>query len=188
MFCSKCGKEQPDGSRFCSGCGVTLADTVRDAGPPQTAKKKMSGCMIALIVAAALGVLAVPVIGIISAIAVPNLLNAIDRGKQKRTMADLRTVAVAIESYAIEHDVYPTAADIETLGELLVPDHAPQMQAADAWTRSFVVESNPSGYRIYSLGKDGIPDGCPGGSTQAFNADICFADGEFTQWPEGAQR
>ena len=32
----------------------------------------------------------VAIIGIIAAIAIPNLLNAIDRGKQKRTMADLR--------------------------------------------------------------------------------------------------
>ena len=32
----------------------------------------------------------VAIIGIIAAIAIPNLLNAIDRGKQKRTMADMR--------------------------------------------------------------------------------------------------
>ena len=44
----------------------------------------------------------VAIIGIIAAIAIPNLLNAIDRGKQKRTMADLRTLGTAIESYAID--------------------------------------------------------------------------------------
>ena len=32
----------------------------------------------------------VAIIGIIAAIAIPNLLNAVDRSKQKRTMADLR--------------------------------------------------------------------------------------------------
>ena len=36
-------------------------------------------------------------IGIIAAIAIPNLLNAIDRGKQKRTMADMKALAVALD-------------------------------------------------------------------------------------------
>src|SRR5258706_3949914 len=39
----------------------------------------------------------VAIIGIIAAIAIPNLLNAIDRGKQKRTMADMRSVGTAVE-------------------------------------------------------------------------------------------
>ena len=46
----------------------------------------------------------VAIIGIIAAIAIPNLLNAIDRGKQKRTMADLRSVGTAIESYSIDNN------------------------------------------------------------------------------------
>ena len=51
----------------------------------------------------------VAIIGIIAAIAIPNLLNAIDRGKQKRTMADLRSVGTAIESYSIDNNLYPNA-------------------------------------------------------------------------------
>ncbi|PYT07794.1 MAG: hypothetical protein DMF49_07090 [Acidobacteria bacterium] len=43
----------------------------------------------------------VAIIGIIAAIAIPNLLNAIDRGKQKRTMADIRSVGTAVEEYAV---------------------------------------------------------------------------------------
>ena len=54
----------------------------------------------------------VAIIGIIAAIAIPNLLNAIDRGKQKRTMADLRSIGTAIESYSIDNNFYPVAADI----------------------------------------------------------------------------
>ncbi len=46
----------------------------------------------------------VAIIGIIAAIAIPNLLNAIDRGKQKRTMADMRSVGTAIESYAVDNN------------------------------------------------------------------------------------
>jgi len=38
----------------------------------------------------------VAIIGLISAIAIPNLMNAVDKGKQKRTMADMRTIGSAI--------------------------------------------------------------------------------------------
>ncbi|HEV8268147.1 MAG TPA: prepilin-type N-terminal cleavage/methylation domain-containing protein, partial [Thermoanaerobaculia bacterium] len=44
----------------------------------------------------------VAIIGIIVAIAIPNLLNAIQRGKQKRSMADLRATATASEAYAVD--------------------------------------------------------------------------------------
>ena len=49
----------------------------------------------------------VAIIGIIAAIAIPNLLNAIDRGKQKRTMADLRSIGTAVEEYAIARRPLP---------------------------------------------------------------------------------
>jgi type II secretion system protein G len=49
----------------------------------------------------------VAIIGIIAAIAIPNLLNAIDRSKQKRTMADMRSIGTACEEYAIDNQFYP---------------------------------------------------------------------------------
>jgi len=36
------------------------------------------------------------VIGVIAAISLPNLMAAIDKGKQKRTMADLRSIGTAV--------------------------------------------------------------------------------------------
>src|SRR5665811_285705 len=52
----------------------------------------------------------VAIIGIIVAIAIPNLLNAIQRAKQKRTMGDMRTSGTAAEAYAIDFNHYPAAA------------------------------------------------------------------------------
>ena len=52
----------------------------------------------------------VAIIGIIAAIAIPNLLNAIDRSKQKRTMADMRSIGTACEEYAIDNNFYPNTA------------------------------------------------------------------------------
>ena len=57
----------------------------------------------------------VAIIGIIAAIAIPNLLNAIDRGKQKRTMADLRSMGTAIEEYSIDNNFYPDVSSISGL-------------------------------------------------------------------------
>lgn len=47
------------------------------------------------------------IIAILAAIAVPNLLEAQTRAKVARTKADLRTTAVALESYATDSNAYP---------------------------------------------------------------------------------
>ena len=51
----------------------------------------------------------IAIIGILAAIAIPNLLNAVQRGKQKRTMSDMRALATAVEAYAVDNNVYPAA-------------------------------------------------------------------------------
>ncbi len=52
----------------------------------------------------------VAIIGIIVAIAIPNLLNAIQRAKQRRTMGDIRSASTAVEAYAVDLNRYPPAA------------------------------------------------------------------------------
>ena len=52
----------------------------------------------------------IAIIGILAAIAIPNLLNAVQRGKQKRTMSDMRALATAVEAYAVDNNLYPTAS------------------------------------------------------------------------------
>ncbi len=55
----------------------------------------------------------IAIIGILAAIAIPNLLAAVQRGRQKKSMADMRSLATAIESYAVDYNIYPTAATCE---------------------------------------------------------------------------
>jgi type II secretory pathway pseudopilin PulG len=45
-------------------------------------------------------------LGLLAAIAVPNLLNAMGRARQKRTMADMRTIATSIEARAAQTKKY----------------------------------------------------------------------------------
>jgi len=135
----------------------------------------------------------VAIIGIIAAIAIPNLLNAIDRGKQKRTMADMRSIGTAIESYAVDNNFYPkgmsdaTAAGISTH---VSPIYIKTVPTTDGWNNAWDVDSDATGalYTITSAAKDATQAGSnPGGQTQEFACDIVFASGQFFQWPQGTQ-
>src|SRR5512140_3199947 len=73
----------------------------------------------------------VAIIGILAAIAIPNLLTAMQRSKQKRTMADMRTIATAWEARATDVNRYnaagvtlPTVSvSAATLGNYLSPTY-----------------------------------------------------------------
>lgn len=134
----------------------------------------------------------VAIIGIIAAIAIPNLLNAIDRGKQKRTMADMRSIGTSVEAYSVDTNIYPTAANIGALASVLEPTYIKKMPAQDGWSTALVYQpgaTSGSGYTVRSYGKGAAADGSlPGGKTTSFAADIVFVDGQFTQWPEGVQQ
>ena len=129
----------------------------------------------------------VAIIGIIAAIAIPNLLNAIDRGKQKRTMADMRSIGTAIESYAVDNNRYPVAATIGILNPLVSPIYIKTVPTTDGWQNNWVVDSAAATYTITSLTKDGLASATPGGQTGNFNCDILFTNGQFFQWPQGTQ-
>src|SRR5437016_1297284 len=78
----------------------------------------------------------VAIIGIIAAIAIPNLLNAIQRGKQKRTMGDMRTAATANESYAIDNNQYNVSGPgpISAISARLQPTYVKKLPSKDGWT------------------------------------------------------
>ena len=132
----------------------------------------------------------VAIIGIIAAIAIPNLLNAIDRGKQKRTMADIRSIGTAVESYAVDNNFYPKVATYVAVTPFLQPIYIKTAPTADGWNKgwTFVGDTtNGTVYTVTSLAKDGIASAVTGGQTNDFNCDILFADGQFFQWPQGTQ-
>jgi general secretion pathway protein G len=132
----------------------------------------------------------VAIIGIIAAIAIPNLLNAIDRGKQKRTMADLRSIGTASEAYAVDNNHYPVG-NLGAVEPVLEPIYIKNMPLVDGWSGDMVFAGQALGvgYTVKSLGKDNALEGSPaGGSTNDFDCDIVFIDGQFVQWPEGMQQ
>jgi general secretion pathway protein G len=175
MQCPRCNVALPTDARFCAACGQAI--------PGARGPAAISAPIWIIIVAALAGV--VPVIGIIAAIAIPNFLNAMDRGKQKRTMADMRSIWSAAAAYADKNRSYPAAADLEVLRSQLEPKFIRKMPTVDGWGHALQLSADGASFALVSLGKDGIPDGCDGGETSQFIADICLRDGEFTQWPAG---
>ena len=94
----------------------------------------------------------VAIIGIIAAIAIPNLLNAIDRGKQKRTMADLRSMGTSIEEYSIDNNFYPDAATMSDLEDQVTPAYIRAIPQNDGWGLGFYVGSDVTEYTLSCFG------------------------------------
>ena len=141
------------------------------------------------------------IIGILAAIAIPNLIGAVQRGRQKRTMADMRSVATAIEAYNVDNNTYPPAAcppdAFTTYGtalgatslSALVPNYISRLPVNDGWGNAYLYNIAPGGtqYNLVSLGRDATPSAVVCGTTTDFNDDIIYANGAFIQWPEGTQ-
>ena len=144
----------------------------------------------------------IAIIGILAAIAIPNLLNAVQRGKQKRTMSDMRALATAVEAYAVDNNVYPAAAcnpGLFTNGTYnplnvnsftnLTPTYISQPPKTDGWGNFmlYALGGGSNTYAILSYGRDNATTAIVCGTTTNFNDDILYADGTFVQWPEGTQ-
>ena len=186
--CPSCGATLPAGAVFCNQCGVNLAAPQVVAPPVRS-----SGISIGpwILVAVIGGLVMVGIIGIIAAIAIPNLLNAIERGRQKRTVADMRVVATAIEAYQVDNGAYPagvTSAD--ELATYLSPTYLAVMPTLDGWENPFAVESpgDGSGFAIVSYGRDAQENPYVGGEVEGFDTDLIFEDGVWVQWPAGIPR
>ena len=132
----------------------------------------------------------VAIIGIVASIAIPNLANALDKGKQKRTMSDMHSIAEAIEAYHVDHATYPRGiTDWAGLESNISPFFIKAPPDKDGWAHAWAVSTSADGsaYTVVSLGKDGSPGSWAGGQTGDFDCDIVFADGRFFQWPQGTQ-
>ena len=145
----------------------------------------------------------VAIIGILAAIAIPNLLTAMQRAKQKRTMADMRTIATAWEARAADMNGYTSAgagvswpatdASVTTLVVMLAPTYLKKLPIYDGWNEEFRVSSNNElSYSIKSFGADRLETTTTTTAaswviTDKFDCDIIMSNGYFVQYPEGGQ-
>lgn len=176
-FCAYCGSEVAETSwRPCPSCG----NPNNGAPKPRLATGGQNAAVIAII-AAVLSMLAVPIAGIVAAIFIPNYLTALQRARQKRTMADMRDIGRAIEAERQGRGAYP---------ETFTPS------TNDGWGRPFIYQclgrddGQCVSYGVASAGSDGQLEHDSLGQYEAgeelnFNADIVYVDGRFVQSPMG---
>jgi len=155
----------------------------------------------------------VAIIGIIAAILIPNLLDALQKAKQKRTVGDMRNVGAAWFSWLTDQVGAAAAGqgyDFDGIGAVI---SAAELQSTlfpsttffyiqtvpqnDGWGSSYEYRLNASSLLgsqvmgIRSNGRDGSASGNPY-SLGAFIAtdydqDIVWADGFFVAYPAGSQ-
>lgn len=155
----------------------------------------------------------VAIIGILAALLIPNMMNAMQRAKQKGTMADISTISTYLMDFTTDRGIAPahsgtyTIADTENMG--LVPAYARAIPTADQWGNDFELRSGslwtiawlgmtPAGgnddFAIGSLGRDGA-EGWGSGETfdflsggakyyvNDFNGELISWNGQFVCRP-----
>jgi type II secretion system protein G len=140
----------------------------------------------------------IAIIGIVAAIAIPNLLTALQKGKQKATMGDMKSIGEAVEDYMT--DAYMVPAGVNTIAALapyLQPFYIKVLPRVDGWGHSMAYVSQGVGenqdiYSLISYGRDGIAGPIALDVTlspyvvttmSGFANDICFSNGSFTFYP-----
>jgi prepilin-type N-terminal cleavage/methylation domain-containing protein len=141
----------------------------------------------------------VAIIGIIVAIAIPNMMNAWEKARQKRSMADLRSWGLAINSYFVDHGFFPfgnagpVSPSFYLYQIILNTNELNPPPYKDGWDTNFYYW--PGGdspalsqtFTIASLGKDKTIDSVPVPMFKCFQCDIRFRNGKFFTKPEGPQ-
>jgi len=127
----------------------------------------------------------IAIIGIIAAIAVPQLMNAMDRGRQRRSMADMRNLATALGTYRVDLAAY--APNLPAL----VPNYMQVTPANDGWGNGWVYGFDApvaGSYTLTSLGSDGaaLPAPPVPWSNEPYDPDLIMINGQFTQAPTGS--
>jgi len=194
--CPSCKKLAPDEAGFCPGCGTQY--------PIVRAKGGMSGKAAVILVVAICIPLLIMCLGIISAIAIPNLLEAIERSRQKRAVGEVRTLATAIEAYETDRDTPPILlsggggpweeVDASQLQSALAPEYLKSVPVNDPWGRPYLYGFNieEKSFYLLCLGRNGAREIDPLSwetrKTHCYESDILFAQEDFVQMPEGRQR
>jgi len=152
-----------------------------------------------IVVVVVVGLFVIAIIGILAAIAIPNLLTAMQRSKQHRTLADVRTLATALEAYASDNNKYPDVSSVDDLRPILTPRYISVVPTRDGWGNPlrYACEKDRgvcTKYVVASAGKDGrferndLADYLAAPvATTGFDCDIVYSNGAFIEYPQGIQ-
>ena len=124
------------------------------------------------------------------------LLRATSRSPVKRTMADLRSIATALEARSKDTMDYPRARDINDLAHYLEPTYIRQLPREDGFRNEFRYEAwqidphmpGPDHYALASAGHDWLWENNSLRAyaqrlTESSDCDIVYSDGAFIEYP-----
>lgn len=152
----------------------------------------------------------IAIIGIIAAMLVPNLLDAMQKTKQKRTVGDMRITGTAMFAWLTDQVGAAAAGQTTTLvdlssygpavtpngvlSSLLIPQYVQSVPILDGWKRPYEYYLNLTDIHavhvmaIRSLGRDGVAMGDIYSVTSFeptdYDQDIVWADGFMVRWPQ----
>jgi general secretion pathway protein G len=137
------------------------------------------------------------IIGVLAAIAIPNMLDAKTRAQQRATVAELRNWGNALGAYMAEVGNVPAAAGggpivASTIHNDLVPYAVSALHDNDSWNNPMFYlapdSATATSYTVASGGRDGVFDPSyteclTPGTWFLYNYDIAIADGLFVCSP-----
>jgi len=151
----------------------------------------------------------IAIIGLIAAMLIPNLLDALQKVKQKRTMADMRITGTAMFSWlsdqvgAAAAGASSTNVDLGSYGgvkqasdltSILVPAYLQVVPVLDGWKAPFdyyVNLADLSGRRVLAIRSKGRDFTASGNDYTVsnfeptdYNQDVVWADGFMVRWPQ----
>lgn len=149
----------------------------------------------------------IAIIGIIASILIPNLLDALQKAKQKRSVAEMTLAGGAMFSWmtdqvgaaaagagATEIDIslYPTITQ-EDLKGILIPQYIQVIPQTDGWKMEYLYFLNvedPLATNVVAVGSGGRDQVFEGGAYQSggfdptdYDQDLVWADGFWVRWP-----
>ena len=127
------------------------------------------------------------IIGIVASIATAAFTGALDRAKQRSTMADIQIIARAIAAYSVDHHELPDdSGGLESVKALIVPYSKQAFPTKDHWGHEIHYDrDSQNNYTLESFGKDGFngPDYAWDGKFD-YTRDIVMYNGVFVAAPE----
>ena len=133
----------------------------------------------------------VAIIGIIAAIAIPQLIDYIQRSRCERTEGDIRTIAGAMGAYYVDFQEFP-GTGVASMTQSLQAGHLEQVPPADGWGNPWVYTTwadaggNPDqGYSLESYAKDsatgpyGLKDDINPNDPLRHDYDVIMVNGSF---------
>jgi prepilin-type N-terminal cleavage/methylation domain-containing protein len=152
----------------------------------------------------------VAIIGIIAALLIPNFLDALQKAKQKRTVADIRNTGTAMFSWLTDQVGAAAAGStgssvnlgsygsgkvaVDTMASILTPQYLQSIPTLDGWKHPYeyyLNTANPLAKNVMavrSLARDGAGSSSDYTVTSFeptdYDQDIVWADGFFVRWPQ----